>query len=987
MKNLRRITLISIVVLGALNGRLALADKMNAGTQDLVIQKMERVLSAIGKEDPSWVPTQQRLADLLAERGRDRFMLEVEANCDGCKGSKADRQKAIGIYEELLRQVSLNEHGPILFQLAHLYEMAGQNDNAIRLFEQIIKEAKAKKINPAIVSRSHASLGDLLFQKNKFKDARYHYVIALKDDKLENRALVTYNMAWCDFNEDKLSSAITILETLLKNKHLITRDTEEGSKYDPVFHADIMRDLATFYSRKEINDKEIAQFESLAPAQNRKELLYHFASEADRLGQKQAAHKILNRYLEQPDLTKSERLSAFVRMAQVNYDRGQTTQSTQDFAKAAAAFKNTDCDDESKCEELQKTMKRYVTELHRLKKLNPDQDLLNAYVIYNKTFPTDIEMANRGSQIAMDMKKYPLAIQIYRSISESRKFSAKEREEALNNEVSAAEKSQDLNLRREAYLHYLKYSDNDAKSFEVRYQLAYLSYQQKQLKEAAVAFNDLAEDKKGSADLRKKAADLSLDAAAQLKDEESLQKWAWDYAKLFPAHRAEFETLARKALMNEVASVANNPKSSSSDMKKALKKVMSTDVATAKPAEKVLFYTNASVLAQKTGEDGIYIQSIQALIAMNEVSESRKDELREQLAAHYEKHLDFKNAYRMASQVRTPKVSEKDREFRLGTLADLAEMNPEKHYKAALKAGLKGERSLIMRSRLVLLSSNPVKELKAQAPELKQKPDLLNETALLVYARTMDKSGLKSVFEMKELRRKSAAQFFQKQDFYNKVANFHPKIASHQLNGKNDRTVQKSIQERMNLTAKADGMLKESLALKDITAQLIMLNIVASENERLVKDLASLPMPKGLSPAEQRQYVDLLKGRSKPYLLKARTAKQKMDELWAQSPALGQLAAEYKMARPEIQKLLLREMQILEDLPGRGRMKTAVSDALGSSSFSSRDLVSARKSVSENPSNVRDLENLKYLETKMGHPLMPSYLEARLNQIQKGKSL
>ena len=63
MKNLRRITLISIVVLGALNGRLALADKMNAGTQDLVIQKMERVLSAIGKVDSSWVPPQQRLAD------------------------------------------------------------------------------------------------------------------------------------------------------------------------------------------------------------------------------------------------------------------------------------------------------------------------------------------------------------------------------------------------------------------------------------------------------------------------------------------------------------------------------------------------------------------------------------------------------------------------------------------------------------------------------------------------------------------------------------------------------------------------------------------------------------------------------------------------------------------------------------------------------------------------------------------------------------
>lgn len=987
MKNLRRITLLSMVVIGALNVRLAHAEKMNGDTQDLVIQKMERVLSVIGKEDPSWVPTQQRLADVLAERARDRFMKEVEANCDGCKGSKADRQKAISIYEDLLAQVSLNEHGPILFQLAHLYEMAGQNDKAIHLFETIIRDAKKKSINPAIVSRSRASLGDLLFQKGKFNDAKAHYVIALKDSNLENKALVTYNMAWCDFNEDRLASAIGTLEGLLKNKSLITRDTEEGTKYDVVFHADIMRDLATFYSRKAITDKEISQFETLAPASNRKELMFHFASEADRLGQKQAAHKILTRYLEQPDLTKEERLEAFVRLAQVNYDRGQTNQSTQDFAKAAAAFKSTRCKDTSKCEELQKTMKRYVTELHRSKKLKPDNDLLNAYLIYNETFPLDLEMANRGAHTAMEMGKYPLAVQLYRGISESRSFSKKEREEALNNEISAAEKSQDLKLRQAAYVHYLKYTDNDEKAFEVRYQIAYLSYQNKQYKEAASAFNDLAEDKDGSKELRKKAADLSLDAAAVLKDEDSLQEWAWDYAAMFPQHRMEFETIARKALMNQVAAVANNPKSSSSDYKKALKKMQNTNMQSATSAEKVLFYTNQSVLAQKMGEDQVYIQSVQALLSFPEVSSAKKDQLLEQLAAHYEKHLDFKNAYRTASQIRNSKVSEQEREFRLGTLADLADMSPEHHYRAALKAGLKGDRALIMRSRLVLLSSDPVKELKNQAPELKRKPDLLNEMVLLVYARTYNKSGLKSLFKMKELRKKSAAKFFAKQDFYNKVANFHPKIAQHQLNGKNDRTVQKTIQERMSLTKKADSLLQESLTLKDITAQLAMLNIVASENERLVRDLASLPMPKGLTAAEQKQYVELLKGRSKPFLIKAKTAKQKMDELWSSSQALASLANEYKMARPEVQKLLLREMQILEQIPGRGRMKTAIADALDSSSFSNKDLASARRSVSENPNNIRDIENLKFLETKMGHPLMPSYLEARLNQIQKGKSL
>ncbi|HWU44957.1 MAG TPA: hypothetical protein VN132_16005, partial [Bdellovibrio sp.] len=114
---------------------------------------------------------------------------------------------------------------------------------------------------------------------------------------------------------------------------------------------------------------------------------------------------------------------------------------------------------------------------------------------------------------------------------------------------------------------------------------------------------------------------------------------------------------------------------------------------------------------------------------------------------------------------------------------------------------------------------------------------------------------------------------------------------------------------------------------------------------------------------------------------------QKMRDLWNSSAALAQLAREYQMARPEIQALLAREITMIEELPGRGKMKSAVLDAYHSSALSTRDLQSARQSVSENPDNIQDLKNLKMVETKIGHPLMPSYLEARLSSIQRGKSL
>ncbi|MBO9665194.1 MAG: tetratricopeptide repeat protein [Bdellovibrio sp.] len=987
MRNLKSILIITPVLAGALFAQIARAEKMNNDTQDLVVSKMERVLSAMDKKDPSWVPTQQRLADVLAERARTRFMQEVEANCDGCKGSKEDRQKAIKIYETLLSQLEINEHGPVLFQLAHLYEMAGQNDKAISLFETIVKDAKKKSINPAIVSKSHAALGDLLFQKQKFKEAKAHYQIALKDKKLENRALAIYNMAWCDFNDDKLNSAIATMEGLLRQPNLITRDTDAGSAYDPVFHADISRDLVTFYSRKAIKTQDIARYEVLAPKEKRKELLLNFASEADRVGQKQAAHDILSRYMDQEGLTKSEALEAFVRMAQINYDRGQTSQSTQDFAKAAAAFKDTKCEDDSKCQELQKTMKRYVTELHRSKKLKPDQDLLNAYVIYSNTFPQDAEMTNRGAHVAVEMNKPAIAVQLYRTISETSSFSEKERHEALMNEVSVAEQSKDPALQKQAYAHFLKYSKDDAKSFEIRYQIAYLSYQQKQLKEAAIAFNDLTDDKDGKPELRKKAADLALDSMAQLKDDEKIQEWAADYASRFPQARAEYEAMARKALMNQAALVANAQTPDKSAMKSVLKKIQATNLAGTKADEKILFLTNQSILAQKLSEEETYVKSLQALIAMPEVTEAKKEALLEQLTGYYEKKLDFANAYRTALRMRSPKVSEKEREFRLGTLADLADMRPEKHYRNALKLGITGDRALIMRSRLVLLASNPVRELKDQASELKRKPVLLNETVLLVYARTGNKEALQSILAMKEIRNKSAASFIQKQAIYDRALTFKNQIAAHQLVIKNDKLLQRTISERMKLLSRADSLMQDAVKTKDITAQVMALNIVAQENQRMVRDLAGLPMPKGLSAEEQAQYVNILKGRSKPFLMKAKFAEQREQELFNTSSGLAQLATEYKTARPEVQKLLSREMTIVDQLPGRGKMKSAVSDALNTSQVSEKELLSARKSVSEDPENTQELLKLKNIETKIGHPLMPSYLEARLNQIQRGKSL
>jgi hypothetical protein len=83
----------------------------------------------------------------------------------------------------------------------------------------------------------------------------------------------------------------------------------------------------------------------------------------------------------------------------------------------------------------------------------------------------------------------------------------------------------------------------------------------------------------------------------------------------------------------------------------------------------------------------------------------------------------------------------------------------------------------------------------------------------------------------------------------------------------------------------------------------------------------------------------------------------------------------------------VNELSLLAQIPGEGIMKKGVEEALNSSPLSTKDLQNARQNVAANPDSIRDIENLKMLETKIGHPLMPAYLEARISHLQKGKSL
>ena len=133
------------------------------------------------------------MADLLAERARLRFMTEIEAKCQGCKGSVADRKRAISLYEMLLKETNKESEGIILFQLGHLYEMGGNTPKALSLFGSVVNRSRLFK--PELVSRTHEALGDLHFHKGQYKFAADNYTKALSYSDAQNKGLMTYRIA------------------------------------------------------------------------------------------------------------------------------------------------------------------------------------------------------------------------------------------------------------------------------------------------------------------------------------------------------------------------------------------------------------------------------------------------------------------------------------------------------------------------------------------------------------------------------------------------------------------------------------------------------------------------------------------------------------------------------------------------------------------------------------------------------------------------
>jgi len=994
----------------AANSFAAEPEKMDIGTHRFLIEKLEAVLSATPKDDSTRVPALLRLADLYSEEARLLSMQEIERGCfqnpkaEGCGVSKKDRQLAIQAYEQALSESSGKSQSRILFQLAHLYEMDGENGKAAKLYRRILTLGP-KQFSQIVLGQSQAGLGEIAFKEQRFSDAKRDFEKSLLNKSTPRRGWIQYRIAWSELNLGQPQKGKARLLSILQTPSLMVLDSTNSNKPDASFQEDIARDLTVFYAQTGFNQQDIEALWALSPEASRKSILMALAEEAERLGQKRAAITVWTmlaaRPLEKDRLENRERIEALTRVATLRFGLGEKAKAVVDFRQALELWKKSSCSPEAECDLLQRRLRKLVVDWNKNEETKLSKELFEMYRLYAGKFSNDVEMIFWGANVGRELKLNREAVELYRQAAEvaaGQLSNGKPEiktvfEGSLLSGIELAELTGDLKLRESAYLHYLKLNPNGAKALDVHYQLAQVEYARGDMNKASDRFYQIATRQEACRSNQKpalcgQAADLALDAIVILKNDERLEATALEFASMYPKTGKDYMAVARRARLNLAAKAANG--TSTSQMTENLKKLSNLSLTSATREEVLLTHQNRFVLAEKTRDFAAANAAAVSIINFPGATASEREDAMAKRLWVAEMQLDFATAYVTARQMKFSNMKPADRELKLALLSDLAGKDSRPHLKTFISLTKNRQAELAARASLVKASNYSVAEFNRHFQRFQDDRGLFSSLALEVYSRNPSKTLQKKLLSVRSFKTSPEAGILVRAGELSKLNQWASRLAQSKLpSNASDKVLGRALQARVKQLADADRFANQQISTQDGWLQAVALQIVAKENRRLREEVLGLPVPKGLKDADANRYRALIARQVSPFEIKALKIDQRTKKFWNQNPAdtvAKMLESSMGPKRQLIQKeseALVSVLRHISDETVAGSSVRRLETAIDSrpSEVRPSTLASARDDVRENPFDLDRLKRLRSLEIEAGRETMVTYLNSRMNQI------
>lgn len=963
------------------------AEKMDTDHDTLVIQTLEGVLSNMEKSDESYTNVVLRLGDLYAERARLEAMKETAENCEKCDQSKKDRLRAIELFNSVFSRVDNGKKETLLVLMSHLHELSGQPKKSEELYNKVIRGGK-KQYSGSILGQAYAGMGDIYFRRGKISKAREYLKKSLTFKETPRKGYIAYRISWCDFNQGKQASASQGLVTILKSKDLL--GPEES------FQEEVARDLATFYAKGQVGKTEIQRLFDLTPVKSRDENMSYFATELERLGKKSSALLAWS-FVNQRKTEPKSQLEGSIQIAQLQYDIGKLDQASAELQKAMAMWKAQGCQSDDECDQYKSKIRKLITEWDRAHKTTPSKELFQAYSVYTNLFDDDLDMIYWSAGVAKSLSMWSesalnfnrSAVLAQKRMKAQKQPDAKTKnifESSLLSQIEVSESAKDLQMRIDAYDNYLALNPLGEKSLEVSYQRAHIYYEKGQYEEAAVAFKGVAA-KTGDVELRKKAADLALDSLVLAKKDILIEPWATQFAVAFPNHSNEFLKIARRAALTTVAASINTANKSSGDMTKDLETMNHVNLTGASDKERIAYFKDKIILAEKLKNLDQVNAGATGLLSVRSISASDREYALSRMAWVAEVKLDFKKALEITQKLKLSSLSQDERILKLAVLAELAGQDPVKYYERYLKVSHKkhsheSKDVLSAMAKIVRASSSPGSAFKRYASTLKADPQLFSSLALEIYADTHKVEFALLVVRDSRARVTTAGQELQRHLFLRDFETFrsragHEKISAH--------SVKKSMAGRLHTLKTFETWATKAAKSQDLILQLVTLTTLATQNLRTYNEILELPVPRGLSKAQKKQYQTLVLAQSKPFKVKAEQVYGKTHELWEKSATLDSFASAFDQGSKEFKSLLGSDLKTLASVAPSNKKSFFESRLAKDSPPSSQNIQAAKLSVQEDPFNPGRIEKLKTLEKKAGREHWVAFLDARLRQINSGE--
>ncbi len=942
-------------------------------TEDALIEKFTLVYLKLAPKDPAKSGVTLRLADLMSERARKKSIDDV------MKGQK-DRNEAIRFYKEGVDAATEAARARIWIQIGHLHELNGDAKNGVEAYTKVLGMSVA---TPEQLADAHLSLGEVAFKARNFEVARNHFSKVMENPKAGSRGLAAYRIAWTYFNQGQIEKGIEGLTHVLKNTDLMRRSVANNGGVDTQFQEEVSRDLATFMAKRRVQEKDLTLIYELSPEAAKMGNVTYLAGEAERLGQSQEA-LALWQFVNGKQSNPRERLESQIHIAQLEVARQMFEAAVKDYEAALALWSALGgCHDDA-CKELKTRLKNIVVEWNKGQKKTPSAELQRAYQAYHRVFSEDVPMTMYLAQVARERKDYEVAYQTFKEVGAAK---GDNQEAALLSAIETAEQAKNKDWLKEAYDAYLATSTKKERVAEVTYQRAKLIYDQGDYTTAATALHDYAVGRLGTAQLREQAANLALDALGLLKDDSRIQSWSAEFARAVPSTASDMKDVSRKALMNQVAKLneAGQPE-------QAWAVLTSDNFSSAPAADKALYLKNKLVLAEKLKKYSDARNVADEMIALSATKAEDREYALTRKAWLSELVLDFDGALNATQKMANEKKEEAEekRLLKMAMYADLASKETKPFYTQYLKVAHDEPNRIAIAAQLVKASPQPLKEVESYKAILGKSPDVLARIYLEIYGKTRSSEVLKKMLAQKELLATPSGAMIKRQQLLIDYAQFRSQFEGMKLDSGTQKKMATTLKARVAALEKAEKTASQIVDTGDWTSQVLYLTLVGKEHDRFYQEIMGLPLPAGLTPEQEQEYMQALAQQAAPHQTKASDLTKKVQEFWADTKAVGQLTDSLEQATIEVRPLVENEIQILMTIaPEASKSKLAEalkpkSQAVAAIEKPSIQIIeTARAAVRSNPMDRQSIENLLELETKFGRPAMVSYLKGRLETLEK----